>query len=296
MVASQSASVVSTNGLPAPPTPALLTSTSSPPSALAAPSTTRRQPATCMRSPAAATARSPAFSSASALATDSGLLPFTATRAPAARNASTAARPIPRVPPVTRTLFPARFMANSVCYAPSLPACLPYIVIAGLDPAIPAEPYCAMLSRRTCGPPCTAVRDGRAVMSSFDAAEAAKRYAQQETEELIRIAFVESDGYLPEAVALAKEELQRRGVDSGVDARVEAVRQEEVVRQKEADMRLSLTLKILCVVLPIIVGAIVAVHQKGRGKGRASRQAWAFTGCGFLLRTAIVIGAIVAAQ
>jgi hypothetical protein len=33
-------------------------------------------------------------------------LPFTATRAPAARNASTVARPIPRVPPVTRTRLP----------------------------------------------------------------------------------------------------------------------------------------------------------------------------------------------
>src|SRR5262245_16815605 len=112
-VASHSSAVVCSSGLPDPPTPALFTSTSSPPSAAAAPSTTRRQPATSPRSPGAATARSRSPSPSSAAATEAALLPFTATRAPAARNASTVARPIPRVPPVTRTRLPVRFMNGS---------------------------------------------------------------------------------------------------------------------------------------------------------------------------------------
>src|SRR5262249_52854743 len=43
--------------------------------------------------------------------------PLTATLAPAARNASTMARPIPRVPPVTRIRLPAKssFMATPCC-------------------------------------------------------------------------------------------------------------------------------------------------------------------------------------
>src|SRR5262249_29183802 len=134
---------------------------------------------------------------------------------------------------------------------------------------------------------------GEVVMTSFDSAALARRYAQEETDELVRIAYVESDEYLPEAVALAREELGRRGVAATLAQRVEVVREDKAARQNLADEPLDGGTKTFCFVLPSLVGAIIALVQDNRGRQRASRQAWAWTGLGFLMRTALVVGVIV---
>ncbi len=132
-------------------------------------------------------------------------------------------------------------------------------------------------------------------MSSFDAAAAARRYAEEETDELIRIAFLESREYLPAAVALAREELKRRGVEGGADTRVEVAREAHAVQEKVADAPLAGGLKVVCFVLPLAVGVIIALVHDNRGKKRASRQAWACTGWGWLARTTLIVGVLVAA-
>lgn len=129
-------------------------------------------------------------------------------------------------------------------------------------------------------------------MSSFNSTEAMRRNAERETDELIRVAYFQSDEYLPEAVALAKEELRRRGVEGIADERVEVVREEEAAKEKP----LALSLKIVCFVLPLIVGIIVALRQNDRGKKLASKQAWISTALGWLTRTAIIIFAIIMAS
>jgi len=131
-------------------------------------------------------------------------------------------------------------------------------------------------------------------MTSFDPTELAHRYAREETEELIRIAFVRSSEYVAEAVAVAREELRRRGVEGGSDDRITVVREEEAERQKVADEPLDLGVKIVCFLLPSAVGAICALSHSNQGKTRAAADAWTCTGLGFLVRTALLIGFIVA--
>lgn len=53
-------------------------------------------------------------------------------------------------------------------------------------------------------------------MSDFHAEAALARYATDETDDLVKIAYGDTDRYVKEAVALAREELARRGTQ-GVD-------------------------------------------------------------------------------
>jgi hypothetical protein len=126
-------------------------------------------------------------------------------------------------------------------------------------------------------------------MTSLDYAELARGYGQEETDELVRIAYVEGGDYLPEAVALAREELQRRGVAAATLAeRIEVVREERAARQKVAEKPLGPGVKAVCFLFPAAVGGICAMWHARMGKARAARQALAFTGLGFLARTALL--------
>src|SRR5262249_15324437 len=94
--------------------PALLTSTSRPPSALVTASMMRADAPGRDTSPGTARPRSP--SSRATSSSRSARRPPTATLAPAAANARAIARPMPVPPPVTRTARPSNFMPH--CFPP----------------------------------------------------------------------------------------------------------------------------------------------------------------------------------
>jgi hypothetical protein len=49
------------------------------------------------------------------------------------------------------------------------------------------------------------------------------RFEHVPDEELLRIAFASTDEYVPEAIALARDELRRRGIAAGADNAIDAV-------------------------------------------------------------------------
>lgn len=130
-------------------------------------------------------------------------------------------------------------------------------------------------------------------MTSFDAAELARRYAEEETDELIRIGYAQSDEYLPEGVALARAELRRRGVEGDADERVAVAREDEAARRKLAEEPLDFGVKVVCFLLPFIVGLICARSFDADGKRRAAEEARACTLAGWATRTAIIVVAII---
>ena len=73
----------------------------------------------------------------------------------------------------------------------------------------------------------------------FDSQSAINAFAQKDTQELIRIAFLE-DTYVDDAKNVAKDELARRGVTSVTSEELECVRQEIEARKiakEENDLR-----------------------------------------------------------
>lgn len=71
---------------------------------------------------------------------------------------------------------------------------------------------------------------------AFDPVAAAETYADMETEELVRIAYLEPD-YLPEAKALAMQELDKRGVPANRESLIRQVRDERIERADALERR-----------------------------------------------------------
>jgi hypothetical protein len=73
------------------------------------------------------------------------------------------------------------------------------------------------------------------VSGAFDPVAAAQTYAAMETEELVRIAYLEPD-YVPEAKALAVRELDKRGVAENRESLIRQVRDENMERAHAVEM------------------------------------------------------------
>jgi hypothetical protein len=130
-------------------------------------------------------------------------------------------------------------------------------------------------------------------MIGFNVDAARIRYSAEDDDELVRIAYVDSDNFVPEAITLAKEELARRGVYQENDERVNLSKQ-RLQKQAENKKRLaneplSLPLKLICFLLADVVAIIIALTKSQSGKKRASREAWKFIAYGWLFRIALSV-------
>lgn len=72
-------------------------------------------------------------------------------------------------------------------------------------------------------------------MTAFDPTEAAESYLTLDTEELVRIAYLEPD-YLPEAKAIALRELDRRRIPRNNAELIDRVRADIAFRRDSAEM------------------------------------------------------------
>lgn len=70
---------------------------------------------------------------------------------------------------------------------------------------------------------------------AFDPVTAAQTYAEMETEELVRIAYLEPN-YVPEAKALAMRELDKRGVSEDREGLIRQVRDENKERAEALEL------------------------------------------------------------
>lgn len=122
----------------------------------------------------------------------------------------------------------------------------------------------------------------------FDAVAAKQRYTLLDDVALVKIAYGSKVEYLPEAVALAREELNNRGVaeSDGVVISTIATEQSEPL-QKDQD--LAPALKALCFILTPIPSLLIAGWQLASGRRRAAKQALAWTLYGLLTWMALVV-------
>lgn len=113
-----------------------------------------------------------------------------------------------------------------------------------------------------------------------------RRFAQLEDDELLRVAHADDSEYIAEVVALAREELERRGVDYAEPERKAEVAQ-ALVREREYkrthdDKPLGWFGRIGCAIAGIIVSLIVAAVLMSNGRRRAAQDAIAACVLGML--------------
>jgi hypothetical protein len=113
------------------------------------------------------------------------------------------------------------------------------------------------------------------VTGYFDPDAARARYSTEESEALMRIAFIDPASYVAEAVDLARTELARHGIDRPDDSRVLAERLSAVRERHEStmtrDQELSRGWRKFCVAFPefcIIVAVALRIGSAARGRRR----------------------------
>ncbi len=125
-------------------------------------------------------------------------------------------------------------------------------------------------------------------MMDKDRAELRQRYKELDAKALVRIVYAEPGDYRPEAVAVASEELVRRGIRADSDEQLqEYVRKAKRQRQEFEEQPLPVWLKVICFVFCGVPGIAIAIHQSTRRGERRGREAWAWVGYGWLCRVGI---------
>ena len=113
-------------------------------------------------------------------------------------------------------------------------------------------------------------------------ADLTRVYGSMETEELIRLAFVDHADYKPEAVSIALAELKKRGIskEQEVTLTVNRILQERQDTGKKVAMKpLSMKAKVLFAVFPVI-GLYYSIFIPKSWKQR-NKQAFKFHMVGF---------------
>ncbi len=128
----------------------------------------------------------------------------------------------------------------------------------------------------------------------FDIDSARAVYENKETEDLVRIAFLNDDDFRSEAVELARSELASRGIHSADDTAVEQERSvlsaETAQAEDLAHQPLGPGLKIVCLIFAgFAVAVIIAVSKRAAGKIRASNQAWWCFAVGVAWKASLII-------
>lgn len=119
-----------------------------------------------------------------------------------------------------------------------------------------------------------------------------RRFAQIEEGELLRVAHADESEYIAEVVSLAREELQRRGVDYAEPERkaevaLALVREREYKRTHD-DKPLGWFGRIGCAIAGIIVSLIVAAVMMSNSRRRAAQDAIAACVLGMLAKLLII--------
>ena len=123
----------------------------------------------------------------------------------------------------------------------------------------------------------------------MDVEELKKKYQEFETEELIRIAYVDTEDYQPEAVEIAKSEIKKRGISSDELQILIAKISEKLQKDAKLVIEKPLTVgwKIFCLIFPIIALLIIILIPENWIQRR--KDAWRWLLYGFFLRIGIIL-------
>ncbi|MBI4587556.1 MAG: hypothetical protein HY725_01845 [Candidatus Rokubacteria bacterium] len=109
-------------------------------------------------------------------------------------------------------------------------------------------------------------------------------YRETTIEELLRIIHIDSQNYRPDAVQVAREDLQSRDVSEATDPNVQGLlanlKEAAAFELDQADTPLGTGLKVLCFLLCGLPGMFIAVYQQNQGRKRRAREAWRWVGYG----------------
>ena len=113
----------------------------------------------------------------------------------------------------------------------------------------------------------------------FDAASAIQRYQLLDDTALIRIVHGPS-AYAPEAIALARDELSRRGISDNDPVVASTQASDAAAAVDDKNKPLHGALKALCFLLTPIPAIVIAIWQFAAGRKRAAKDAiaWMFFG------------------
>jgi predicted cobalt transporter CbtA len=126
----------------------------------------------------------------------------------------------------------------------------------------------------------------------FDADLARERFAEANVEELVRVAYVDSESFVVEAVELAKAELLNRGIDGQAhpDARKAArdVKAQALEVQETAEKPANGFVLVFSFFLADIFAIAAALLYSGNGRVRAAAEVWKAFAFGWLARFAAI--------
>ncbi len=114
--------------------------------------------------------------------------------------------------------------------------------------------------------------------------------AKRTDEELIQVLTVDKDEYLPDALAAAKEEFEKR------DLRVEKISvitkdiaQKKEIENKKANEPLDIVAKALTFLFPVIITLVLSLYYRSSGYDRKARELVIWTLLGFCFYALIIL-------
>ncbi len=125
--------------------------------------------------------------------------------------------------------------------------------------------------------------------TGFNREFTAQRHRLLGDDELIQIAYTKSENYLPEAVAIAREELARRGFAHVPEAAlVERGQQFEAEQRAIKDIPLAMGWKLVMAVGPWLICLIAYFVLSTTGRRRAASDAGWWIVYGVMVKTVLI--------
>ena len=115
-----------------------------------------------------------------------------------------------------------------------------------------------------------------------------KKFAQSDEQALLCVAYADQSEYIPQVIALSREELERRGVDYAkpeVEAEVVQTLALERERKRASEgAPISALGGFGCAVAGILISLIVAAVMMSNGRKRAAQDAIVWCMCGMAVK------------
>lgn len=125
-----------------------------------------------------------------------------------------------------------------------------------------------------------------------DLAAIRRKFEQTDDNGLLRVAHAGEEDYIPEVVALARDELDRRGVDYAKPeietAIVQTLAREREEKRAHSGAGLSPFGCIGCAIAGVLISLIVAAVMMSSGRRRAAQDAIFWCMCGMAAKLALV--------
>ena len=119
-----------------------------------------------------------------------------------------------------------------------------------------------------------------------------RKFAQTDDADLLRVAHADEDDYIPEVIALARAELDRRGIDHARPDVREQVRgdlaDERQHRLAHEGRPLSGPGRLGCAIAGVVIALIAAAVMMSNGRKRAAQDAIAWGVIGLLAKLALI--------